>query len=460
MHDNDANPIAASRVDDPQHPFVSAPHKTLIGLSLPVLFSLIAEPITGLVDTAFIARLGAVPLAALGVGTMTLSSFFWVFNFLGIGSQTEVAQALGGGDEARLRRMAGLAVMMGLILGIVLAAVVYPLAPLLAGLMGAEDQVHVLSVIYIRSRLFGAPAVLITIAAFGVLRGRQDMRTPLWITAAVNLFNVGLDPLMIFGAGPIPALGVGGAAWASVISQWIGAAMLLVIVTRRVGWAHGLPMREVLNLLRIGGDLFVRTGMLTLFLLLATRAATRLGPAEGAAHQAIRQIWVLTALFLDAYAVAGQSLVAYFAGARQLRHALGVARLVCLWSLFSGVVLGLGMWLGRDVVMALLVPSAAATPFIAAWYPALVVQPVNALAFATDGIHWGMGDFRFLRNVVLIATGAGWLLLWLFGLHDGFSLTWIWAVTGVWILMRAGAGVLRIWPGIGRSPIRGGHWYD
>jgi Na+-driven multidrug efflux pump len=77
------------------HPFVKSPHKTLLSMSLPVLLSLVAEPLTGLVDTAFVARLGSESLAALGVGTVTLSGIFWVFNFLGIGTQTEVAQAHG-----------------------------------------------------------------------------------------------------------------------------------------------------------------------------------------------------------------------------------------------------------------------------------------------------------------------------------------------------------------------------
>jgi MATE family multidrug resistance protein len=62
------------------------------------LVSLVAEPMTGLVDTFFVARLGAAPLAALGVGTVLLSSTLWMFNFLGVGTQTEVAHALGAAD--------------------------------------------------------------------------------------------------------------------------------------------------------------------------------------------------------------------------------------------------------------------------------------------------------------------------------------------------------------------------
>jgi MATE family multidrug resistance protein len=454
MKDGQSNTSGNHRDPARKHSFEVSPNATLLKLSLPVLLSLIAEPLTGVVDTAFIAHLGAVPLAALGVGTMVLSSMFWAFNFLGIGTQTEVARDLGGEQAARVRRMAALAVLMGLFFGVLLALVMWPLAPRLADLMGADGNMRTLAGDYIRARVFGAPAVLATIAAFGVFRGRQDMRTPLWIATGINTLNVLLDPLLIFGYGPIHGFGVAGAGWASVLSQWAGAVSLMLLIRRRIGRPDDLRVAEAVVLLQIGKDLFIRTGTLTLFLLLTTRAATQLGPPSGAAHQAIRQVWVLTALFLDAYAVTGQSLVAYFAGARQLRIALNVARVVCVWSVVTGMLLSLGMWLGQAVVIALLVPAGAVGPFMGAWLAALIAQPVNALAFATDGIHWGMGDFRFLRNVVLTATLSAAALLFALRGIDGFSLAWIWKIVAVWILIRAAAGVLRIWPGFGRCPIR------
>jgi len=440
-------------INTAQHPFVRAPHKTLLKLSFPVLLSLVAEPLTGLVDTGFVAIMGAEPLAALGVGTMTLSGIFWAFNFLGIGTQTETGQALGAGDWDRARRMGSLALLMGALLGLLLIAVLWPLTSYLASIMGAADQVHTITVDYLRVRLFGAPAVLITIAGFGVFRGRQNMRTPLIIATGVNLLNIVLDPLLIFGFGPLPRLGVAGAAGASVISQWAGALSLFWLIRRHVGLTKNIRLSETLKLLRIGRDLFVRSGMLTLFLLLATRAATQLGSAQGAAHQAIRQIWIFTALFLDAYAVTGQSLVAYFAGARQLELARRVARFVCLWSLATGLFLSMAMWLGQALIIHLFVPAAAVFAFAPAWRMALLAQPINALAFATDGIHWGTGDFRFLRNVVLAATTVSGLLLLLLSGRSHFSLEWIWAITILWALIRAAAGLLRIWPGTANSPL-------
>ena len=147
-------------------------------MSLPVLLSLVAEPLTGLVDTAFVARLGAESLAALGAGTVALSSIFWAFNFLGIGTQTEVAQAYGRQEVERASEIGGLAVALSIAIGVLLTGVGLFVVPYVSSIMGAEGAVHDFASQYIRVRLFGSPAVLVSLAAFGILRGLQDMRTP------------------------------------------------------------------------------------------------------------------------------------------------------------------------------------------------------------------------------------------------------------------------------------------
>ena len=137
-------------------------------LAIPVLFSLIAEPVTGLVDTGFVSRLGEAPLAALGVGTSVLSLGFWVFNFLGISTHTGVAQALGRRDQTAGARITGLALIVAFTVGVLVLLIVWPLANRGAVLAGAQEpEVIENSVIYIRNRLFGAPAVIMLMVAFG-----------------------------------------------------------------------------------------------------------------------------------------------------------------------------------------------------------------------------------------------------------------------------------------------------
>jgi MATE family multidrug resistance protein len=437
-----------------EHPFVTHPHRTLVSMSLPVLLSLVAEPLTGLADTVFVARLGAESLAAMGAGTVAISSIFWAFNFLGIGTQTEVAQAYGRHEVERASEIGSLAAVLSIAIGVLLMGVGLLVVPYVSTIMGAEGAVHDFASQYIRVRLFGSPAVLVSLAAFGILRGLQDMRTPFWVAVSVNILNIILDPLLIFGYGPFPRLGIFGAGLASTISQWIGAFWVLTVVFHRLGIPDRIRPSDFLRLFIIGRDLFVRTGLLTAFFIFTTRAATRIGADAGAAHQAIRQVWVFTALFLDAYAITGQSLIGYFMGPGRLEQARRVARLVCLWSAATGVVLSAAMWLGQDFVVRLLLPPSAVDIFFSAWLMAVITQPINALAFATDGIHWGTGDFRFLRNVMISATIFGTIAVYLLDETASPALSWIWLITACWITIRAVFGVLRIWPGLGKSPLK------
>lgn len=433
---------------------MASPHRTLISMSLPVLLSLVAEPLTGLADTVFVAQLGAESLAAMGAGTVAISSIFWAFNFLGIGTQTEVAQAYGRQEVERASEIGGLAAALSIAIGVLLTGAGLLLVPYVSTIMGAEGAVHDFSSQYIRIRLFGSPAVLVSLAAFGILRGLQDMRTPFRVAVSINILNIILDPLLIYGYGPFPRLGIFGAGLASTISQWIGAFWAVGVVLRRLGIPARIRLGDVVKLFQVGRDLFIRTGLLTAFFIFSTRAATRIGPDAGAAHQAIRQVWVFTALFLDAYAITGQSLIGFFMGPGRLEQARRVARLVYAWSAATGVILSAAMWLGQNLVVRLLLPPSAGGIFFSAWLVAVVFQPINALAFASDGIHWGTGDFRFLRNVMIAATTFGGIAIYLLDETVSGALMWIWLITGCWITIRAGFGVLRIWPGIGKSPLR------
>ena len=79
---------------------------------------------------------------------------------------------------------------------------------------------------------------------------------------------------------------------------------------------------------------------------------------------------------------------------------------------------------------------------------------MNALSFVTDGVHWGTGDYTFIRNAMFAATGLGALGLATIHLDAPSALTWIWITSAGWIVVRAGFGVARIWPGIGGAPLR------
>lgn len=442
------------KLESERHPFLRRPNRTIVYLSLPILLSLIAEPLTGLVDTAFVARLGAVPLAALGVGTGALSAVFWIFNFLAIATQTEVAQTYGRGDQTGTRQALSLALLIGAAISLLLGGLLYAGASVMAAALGAEGAVHDLATEYIRLRLLGAPAVIIVIVGFGALRGLQDMKTPLWIALGINLANILLDYVFIFGWGAFPPLGVAGAGLASSAGQWLGAIWMLRELQRRIGLSRDLSLRDGIKLMRVGRDLFIRSASLTIFVLFATRVATQMGAEAGAAHQVIRQVWFFTALVTEALATTAQSLVGYFFGSGRLEYARRVAIATTCWSLATGFGMLFIMLAATPFVLGAFVPDDAAAVFYAAWVIASLSQPLNALAFVTDGIHWGASDYRFLRNAMMMATAVGLLGLQLMASDRAEAFSGVWLMTVVWIGVRAFWGVARLYPGIGDSPFR------
>jgi MATE family multidrug resistance protein len=335
--------------------------------------------------------------------------------------------------------------------GVLLILILYPGANWLASLLGAAGEVKANATTYMQIRLFGAPAVLIILVAFGALRGQQDMQTPLWIAIGLNALNLLLDWILIFGRGPIPAFGVAGSALASTISQWLGALVSIILTAKKVGFSPAVELKTANQLLRVGGDLFIRTGVLNLFLAYTTRVANGLGADSGAAHQVIRQMWVFTALALDAFAATVQSLVGFFIGQDSILNAKKVARIALGWSTGTGIILGVVMWLARNQVIAWLVPPSAIILFLPAWGISAISQPLNSLAFLTDGVHWGTGDYSYLRNAMLISSLIGIIGIWILERNPASSLTWIWILIGFWILLRGSFGLIRIWPGVGSS---------
>ncbi len=436
------------------HPFLEHPHRTLVQLSLPVMAALVVEPFAGLVDTAFVERLGPAYASALAAATTIFASVVWVFNFLGVGTQTAIAKSHGRGETGSSSEGATVAVVLAAGCGLVLATLLWPLLDVVARWMSDDLVVQAGTVSYLKIRLLGAPAILILLSNLGALRGLERMQVTFWIAGTVSLTNIVLDPILIFGWGPIPRLEIAGAAWATTVSQFGGAIVSLIVVGRTIGYAREFHWRRAADLLAVGRDMVIRTGALLAFLLVATRTALQAGVDSGAAHQAIRQVWMMMAFLLDAFAHSAQSLIGFFLGACDLQAARRVARVACAWGLVTGLAIA-GMLLGLDgVVAALLVPPSALVLFSSSWIACALAQPLNSLSFVTDGIHWGTGDFPFLRNVMLVSTAIGIGCLMLINTSSPGALNLVWWVTALWIGIRAFFGILRIWPGTSTSPLR------
>lgn len=404
-----------------------SPHdREIAALALPALGALIADPILSLVDTAFMGRVGTDALGALGVSAAVFGVAFFVFGFLEYGTTTAVVGAVGRSDLSGAGRATITALAFAVVFGIVsAAALVIFRAPIIGALVdgGIRDG----AITYTGIRALAAPAVLIVRAGHGSYRGYLDTRTPFLVALGINAVNLVLDPILIFGMG----WGIAGAAWATLVAQYLGAAAFLVLLRRgreRYGLGRGVrPVAgEVWQFLRVGRDLAVRSGALLAAFTAATVVAARVSEAAVAAHQVLFQVFVFLALGLDALAITAQAMVGRALGGGDRETAREIAdRLLAL-----GAILGL-------VVAAVLTMLA---PLLPGWFTAdpaaraaigqglvvlIAVQPLAAIVFVWDGVFIGAADYRYLA-VTMVASSLAALAVLAPVVSRG------WGIRGVW----------------------------
>lgn len=407
-------------------------------LALPALGALAADPLVSLVDTAFVGRIGVNALGSLAVAAAVFGVAFALFNFLAYGTTPLVARD----DVAAAGRVSVAAGVTGLVLGVATAALLIPAGGSILSLMGASDQTLDGATTYLRIRALALPAVMLVTVAHGVFRGFQDTRTPLVVTLGLNLINLVLDPILIFGFGA----GIAGAAWATVVAQWAGAVWFVTLMWRRrtdLGLAARRPGRsEVRSLLGAGRALVIRTGALLAVLTIATAVAARVGTAQVAAHQVMFQVWLFLTLVLDALAIAGQAMIGKTFGVA-VEDAAAISRRLLVLGVWSGAALGLVLLLVAPWLPGWFTDDAGVLDSLRGVYPFLIVmQPLNALVFVWDGIIIGAADFAYLARSMVVSSVVGLVAL-------SLVLPMGWGLAGVWwaivVLMIGRAATLLWW---------------
>jgi putative MATE family efflux protein len=401
----------------------SAYDREILRLAVPALGALAAEPLPALADTAIIGHLGTTELAALALAAALLTAIFSLCIFLTYGTTAQVARLHGAGEHERAGALAAQALWLGLGIGLVLGAAVAALAPQAIGLLGGDGRVGDLAARYLRIGALGVPAFMLILAGQGFLRGISDLRTPLIILGIGNVANVVLNVTLVYGVD----LGLDGSAIGTAIAQaGMGAAFVVLLLrrpaaTRRPRWSLMAP------LVRMGGDLIVRTGALLGSFLVASAVLARIGEASLGAHQVAFQLFVFLALVLDAIAIAGQVLVGRMLGAGDAEHAYAAARRMIVLSVGAGLVLAVVLLALTDVIpRAFTSDDAVIERAQEVWPLFALMQPFAAAVFALDGILIGAGDTRYLALSMLVAGFGFYVPIALLALHLE------WGITGVW----------------------------
>ncbi|KUM95090.1 MATE family efflux transporter [Streptomyces cellostaticus] len=380
--------------------------REIVALALPAFGALVAEPLFLMADSAIVGHLGTAQLAGLGVASALLTTAVSVFVFLAYATTAAVARRVGAGDVQAAIRQGVDGIWLALLLGGAVIALVLPLAPGIVDLLGASATAAPHATTYLRISALGIPAMLVVLAATGVLRGLQDTKTPLYVAVAGFVANAGLNAGLVYGAG----LGIAGSAWGTVIAQCGMAAVYLYVVVRGAR-RHGASLRPDAVGIRAsahaGGPLLVRTLSLRAILMIATAVAARLGDADIAAHQIVLSLWSLLAFALDAIAIAGQAIIGRCLGANDAQGAREACRRMVQWGIATGVVLGLLVVAARPLFLPLFTSDSVVKDTA---LPALLMvalsQPICGIVFVLDGVLMGAGDGPYLAWAMVITLAV------------------------------------------------------
>lgn len=415
--------------------------REILALAGPALGALIAEPLFLLTDSMIVGRLGTVPLAGLAIAAAVLATAVNLFVFLAYGTTAAVARKLGAGNQAGALIQGIDGMWLAFLIGTATAVIGWPTTEWVVSRFGADPDVATQAVRYLHWSLPGLPAMLIVLAATGVLRGLQDTRTPLAVASTGAGANAALNLLLVHGAG----LGIIGSALGTAFTQLAMAGVLVALVVRGARQL-GAPLRPdvegVLACGRSGIPLLVRTLALRAALLATTNAAAAQSAPALAAHQVSSTVWSLLALSLDALAIAGQALTGRALGAGDVDGARRVTRRMLVWGIGGGSLVGALLLAARAAVAPLFsTDPAVREALMATLVVVALAQPLCGYVFVLDGVLIGSGDGTFLA-----AAGVVQFVLYLpltaavvrFAPHGTTGLVWLWAAfTGWYMVLRA-----------------------
>lgn len=415
-------------------------HRRVLAIALPIVLSNATVPLLGAVDTGVVGQMGqAAPIGAVGLGAVVLSSIYWIFGFLRMGTSGMVAQARGARDEAEVGAILARALLIGGAAGLAAIALQGPLFWLAFRVAPASAEVERLARSYLSLRIWGAPATISAYAVTGWLIATERTRGVLVLQLWMNLVNIALDLWFVLGLG----WGVRGVAGATVIADWSG--LILGLWLCRGAFAGGFwhdarrlfDRVKLRRMVQVNGDIMLRTVLLQGSFTAFTFLGAGFGDRILAANQVLMQFLEITAFALDGFAFAAESLVGQAVGARARAELRRAAVLTGQWGAGGALALAAGFALIGPGLIDVMTTDPAVRETARAFLPWVVAAPLIGVAsWMFDGIFIGATMTRAMLGAMAISVACYAVAL--------LTFLPIWGNTGLWaalMVLNAARGV-------------------
>lgn len=382
-------------------------HRRVLKIAAPIVLSNATVPILAAVDTGVVGQLGqAAPIGAVGIGGIILTSIYWLFGFLRMGTTGLAGQALGAGDRAEVAALLTRALLIGMAggIGVVL---LHPLIFYLAFLASpASAEVESLARDYMSIRIWSAPAMIALAGVTGWLVAQERTGGVLAIQLVMNGLNIGLDLWFVLGLD----FGVEGVAWATFIAEWtgLGVGLWLCRAAFRVpdwhNWERVFDTHRLRQMAAVNRDIFLRSLMLQFVFVSFLFWGGDFGDVTLAANQVLLQFLYITSYAMDGFAFAAEALVAQAFGARNPARVRRASLLTAIWSLAVVLVLSAVFATFGGSVIDLMATSDAVRAEARIYLIYMVAAPLLGMAaWVFDGIFIGATRGHDMRNMMAIS---------------------------------------------------------
>jgi putative MATE family efflux protein len=418
--------------------------KSINKLAIPALIAGIAEPLLSITDTAIIGNIhenATESLAAVGIVGAFISMLIWVFGQIRSAISSIISQYVGANKLDEVKALPAQAIAIVVVGSLFVLAISYPFAKQIFQFYNASDSVLEYCITYFKIRIFGFPFSLFVFAVFGIFRGLQNTYYPMVIAIIGALLNVVLDLIFVYGVeGYIPAMNIEGAAYASIIAQIVMAIIALVLLLKKTSISLKITFKvhpEIPRLLGMIANLFVRTIALNTALYFATSYATDYGKEYIAAYTIGINIWLLGAFMVDGYSSAGNILSGKFLGAKDYTSLVVLSNKLLKYGLSTGIIIGLvGAVFYNFIGQIFTKDPAVLEQFYNVFWIVLITQPISAITFIFDGMFKGMGEMKYLRNLLLLSTALVFIPTLLIFDYFDLKLIAIWIAFTLWMIAR------------------------
>ena len=406
-------------------------HSRVLKIAFPILLANITVPLLGLVDTGVVGQIKSpVPIGAVAIGALILTTVYWFFGFLRMGTTGLTSQAVGAGDRAEMAAILSRVLLFAVLSGGVIFVLQIPLFWGAFQVSPASEAVEAMARDYLRIRIYSAPAAIAVLGLVGWLIGQERTREVLYLQLWMNGLNIILDFWFVLGLG----WGASGVAFATVLAETSGLGLGLWFCRHTLkapafrAWDAVLNRVRLVRMLTVNRDILLRTLMLQVIFVSFTFVAARYGDVPLASTQVLMQFFALTSFALDGFAFAVESLVGQAVGGKN-RQALRQSVIKCTqWGVAMVFILAAGIAVGGEGLITLMTKATEVQVEAQRYLPYLIVAAALSLpAFMLDGVFLGATQTAVMRDMMAVSLGIYILCL--------LALLPLLAMHGLWIAL-------------------------